>query len=119
MIFGRSVPQRVCLIHDISDGGARLHIGLLLDPPERFALSLPPDGAFHRACSDFIRRGQTWRMLWQVFCCTSGTPHVFGWRCATMEQSMKVAETFDPLLDALIGPQLVWRSEFEVGIKFV
>ena len=65
MIFGRSVPQRVCLVHDISDGGARLHIGLLLDPPEQFELSLRPDSEFHRKC------------------------------------------------------RLVWRSEFEIGIKFI
>jgi hypothetical protein len=40
MAFGPCVPRRTCIIMNISEGGARLDIGLLLDPPQRFGLSL-------------------------------------------------------------------------------
>jgi PilZ domain len=65
MIFGRNTPKRACMIKDVSEGGACLHIGLLLDPPERFTLTIRAVGNFCRVC------------------------------------------------------QLVWRSEFDVGVKFV
>jgi len=63
--FARTAPKRSCIIEDISEGGARLHIGLLIGLPDRFALSISPSWTVHREC------------------------------------------------------QLVWSSEFEVGIKFV
>jgi hypothetical protein len=63
--FGRMVPKRPCTIKDISEGGARLHVGLLIDLPNRFSLLVSPARTVRREC------------------------------------------------------QLVWASEFEVGIKFV
>jgi hypothetical protein len=65
MIFGRNTPKRACMIKDVSEGGACLHIGLLLDPPERFTLTIGAVGNFCRVC------------------------------------------------------ELVWRSEFDVGVKFI
>ena len=65
MFFGPNLPRRACIIVNISEGGARLHIGLLLDPADRFGLSLQPPDTFRREC------------------------------------------------------KLVWRSEFEIGTKFV
>jgi hypothetical protein len=63
--FGRTAPQRSCTIKNISRGGARLHVGLLIGLPDRFGLLISPVKTIHREC------------------------------------------------------QLVWSSEFEVGIKFV
>jgi hypothetical protein len=65
MVFGCNVPKRPCMIKNISEGGARLHVGLLLDPPERFTLQVASVGNFRREC------------------------------------------------------KLVWRSEFDVGVKFI
>jgi hypothetical protein len=65
MFLGPTLPRPTCTIVNISEGGARLHIGLLLDPPERFGLSLLPRDTFRREC------------------------------------------------------KLVWRSEFEIGTKFI
>jgi PilZ domain-containing protein len=65
MAFGPCMPRCRCMIADISEGGARLDVGLLLDPPERFGLSLPPARVFRREC------------------------------------------------------RLVWRREFDIGIKFI
>jgi PilZ domain len=50
MAFGPCAPRRTCVIVDISEGGVRLNIGLLLDPPERFGLSLQPRDIFQREC---------------------------------------------------------------------
>src|ERR1700704_4856992 len=38
MDFGCNTPKRTCMIRNISESGACLHIGLLLDPPEYFDL---------------------------------------------------------------------------------
>jgi hypothetical protein len=65
MAFGPCVPRHTSLIVNISEGGARLHIGFLLDPPEQFGLSLVRTDYFQREC------------------------------------------------------RLVWRSEFEIGVKFI
>jgi hypothetical protein len=65
MDFGRNTPKRTCMIKNISEGGACLHIGLLLDPPEHFDLMIPSVGSFCRRC------------------------------------------------------KLVWRSEFDIGVKFI
>jgi hypothetical protein len=48
--FGRNTPRRTCTIRNISEGGACLHIGLLLDPPEYFHLMIPSVGNFCRHC---------------------------------------------------------------------
>jgi hypothetical protein len=50
MDFGRNTPKRTCMIRDISEGGACLHIGLLLDPPEYFDLMISSVGNFCRQC---------------------------------------------------------------------
>jgi hypothetical protein len=39
--FGRNVPKRPCRFKDISEGGARLHVGLLIDLPNHFLLISP------------------------------------------------------------------------------
>jgi PilZ domain len=61
----RNTPKRACMIKNVSEGGACLHIGLLLDPPERFRLTIGAVGNFCREC------------------------------------------------------KLIWRSEFDVGVKFI
>jgi hypothetical protein len=65
MDFGRNTPKRTCMIRNSSEGGARLHVGFLLDPPEYFDLLIPSVGNFSRRC------------------------------------------------------KLAWRSEFDIGVKFV
>jgi hypothetical protein len=65
LIFGRNTPKRACMIKNVSEDGACLHIGLLLDPPERFTLTIGVVGNFCRKC------------------------------------------------------KLIWRSEFDVGVKFI
>jgi hypothetical protein len=60
MAFGPCVPRRRCVITDISEGGARLHIGFLLDPPDRFGLSLLQADTFHREC------GLVWRSQLEI-----------------------------------------------------
>jgi hypothetical protein len=50
MDFGRNTLRRPCMIRNISEGGARLHIGLLLDPPEYFDLMIPSGGNFCHHC---------------------------------------------------------------------
>jgi hypothetical protein len=65
MDFGCNTPKRTCMIRNISESGACLHIGLLLDPPEYFDLKISSVGNFCRHC------------------------------------------------------KLVWRSEFDIGVKFV
>ena len=50
MDFGRNAPKRTCLIKNISEDGARLYIGLLLDPPERFTLKISSAGKLCREC---------------------------------------------------------------------
>ena len=50
MIFDRSVPKQPCMIKNISEGGACLHVGLLLDPPERFTLQVSSLGNLRREC---------------------------------------------------------------------
>jgi hypothetical protein len=50
MDFGRNTPKHACMIRNISEGGARLHVGLLLDPPEYFDLSISSVGNFRRPC---------------------------------------------------------------------
>jgi hypothetical protein len=55
MFFGPNLPRRACTIVNISEGGARLHIGLLLDPPERFGLSLHSGDILRREC----------KLIWQ------------------------------------------------------
>jgi hypothetical protein len=50
MDFGGNTPKRACMIKNISEGGACLHIGLLLDPPKYFDLMIPTVGNFRRQC---------------------------------------------------------------------
>jgi hypothetical protein len=40
MAFDGSAPKRDCIIKNISERGACLDIGLLLDPPDRFSLMI-------------------------------------------------------------------------------
>jgi hypothetical protein len=50
MIFGRNAPKRPCMIKDMSESGACLNIGLLLDPPDYFTLQVFAVGNFCREC---------------------------------------------------------------------
>jgi hypothetical protein len=50
MDFGRNTPKHTCIIKNISEGGARLCVGLLLDPPARFTLKISSVGNFCREC---------------------------------------------------------------------
>jgi hypothetical protein len=50
IVLGISAPTRPCLIKNISNGGARLDIGLLLDLPDRFALLTSSSANRRREC---------------------------------------------------------------------
>jgi hypothetical protein len=50
MAFNGSAPERACIIKNISEGGARLDIGLLLDPPDRFSLRISASSNTWREC---------------------------------------------------------------------
>jgi hypothetical protein len=48
--FGRNLLQRPCIVRDISEGGARLYVGLLIGLPDRFALLMSRGGIMKRDC---------------------------------------------------------------------
>jgi hypothetical protein len=50
IVLGINVPSRPCTIKNISDGGARLDIGLLLDLPDRFTLLMSSTANHRREC---------------------------------------------------------------------
>jgi hypothetical protein len=47
--FARNT-RHACVVKNISEGGACLNIGLLLDPAERFTLTVSAVGNFRREC---------------------------------------------------------------------
>jgi hypothetical protein len=48
--FGRMLPKRPCTIKNISDGGARLHVGLLIGLPDQFFIAISPVPMQRRDC---------------------------------------------------------------------
>jgi hypothetical protein len=86
IVLGISAPTRPCLIKNISNGGARLDIGLLLDLPNRFALLTSSPANRRRECR------LVWRSEFEAGiklldrCLQSGRSEPSGHRAGTLHE---------------------------------